>query len=527
MRPRTAAPLTAFLLLTAAPAAPAETYHVAPGGDDAANGLTRASAFATLGRACGAADAGDTVRLAPGDYPLGRTAVLKGGVTLVGADRPWDRNDRDAVRFSTLRPGPGWARADPLADDDPGQYLLRAAKGAAGVTVRHVRFRGVPAGGAESGGAAPVVTGAFHADRADRLTLDRLDVEGFRACGLRLLACRGMTVAGCRLRDAALEQVPHGGGGGRWGGMIWTRWPKDSVVENCRIEGDRSGGYGIKGHGSDGFRVTRCVVTGPYFSLEHPHENEFGLEIDHCRFDGCISVPKGGPQADPATRGHARSVYIHHNLLTDSYTVEGPRQYLEFAYNYVHAERPNGRCYTHHGGEVPGPVLIHHNVFENVDRACVWMNRGFAGGVKFYNNTVFAADAGGRSGVLFDSWSADRLDGWELKNNIFTAAWTRPRTLLPDRPGVRAKVALAANRYRFVTPPADSDAAPFDPAMLTVAGDKPAPFFRPPAGSPLVDVGEDVGLPFAGAAPDVGAFEFVPPGSDDEDPWADWAVPGG
>jgi hypothetical protein len=32
-------------------------------------------------------------------------------------------------------------------------------------------------------------------------------------------------------------------------------------------------------------------------------------------------------------------------------------------------------------------------------------------------------------------------------------------------------------------------------------------FARPRAGSSLVDVGRDVGLPFAGAAPDLGAVE--------------------
>ena len=504
--------------LCGAPAV-AGTYHVAPGGDDAAGGLTRDAPLATVGRACELAAAGDVVRLAPGEYPLDRTIVLKAGVTLVGANRPWDENDRDAVRFSTLRPGPDWAKADPPGDNAPGQYLLRAAKGAGGVTVRHVRFRGDRAGGGADGG-PPVVTGAVHADQAKGLTLDRLHADTFRLCGFRLLYCEDLRVAGCRLTDAALEKD-----GPRWGAAVWTAWPKNGVLEDCRIAGARSGGYGIKGGGSDGFRVTRCVVTGPYFSLEHPHDNEFGLEIDHCRFDGCISVPKGGPQTDPAERGHARSVYIHHNYLTDSYTVEGPRQYLEFAYNYVHVERPNGRCYTHHGGNVPGPVLIHHNVFENVDRACVWMNEGYAGGISFFNNTVFAADAGDRSGFLFDSYTADRLDDWRIANNLLAAAWTRPRLLLPDRNGVPGKIAVGRNLYQHVAVPGRDAADQFPDGLLTRAGDKPAPFYRPLSSSAAVDVGEDVGLPFAGAAPDLGAFEFVPTGSDYDDPWADWSVP--
>ena len=512
-----------FLLACAGPPAGpavAETFHVAPGGSDAADGLTPETAFATVEHACDAAAAaedrgGHVVKLAPGEYPLARAAVLKSRVALVGADRPWNRDDPDAARFSVLLPGPGWAAAETPGDNAPDQYLLRAEKHAAGVTVRNVRFRG-----ARAEGEPPVVTGAVHADQAAGLTLEGLTVDRFRLCGFRLLYCENLRVAGCRLTDAALEKD-----GPRWGAAVWTAWPKNSVLEDCRIAGARSGGYGIKGGGSDGFRVTRCVVEGPYFSLEHPHENEFGLEIDHCRFDGCISVPKGGPQTDPAERGHARSVHIHHNYLTDSYTVEGPRQYLEFAYNHVHVERTGGRCYTQHGGSVPGPALIHHNVFENVDRACVWMNEGYAGGIHFFNNTVFAADAGGRSGFLFDSYAADRLDDWRVANNLFAAAWTRPRALLPDRNGVPGKIAVGRNLYQNVigAPPGSADGFPAN--LLTRAGEKPAPFYRPGAGSPAVDAGEDVGLPFAGAAPDLGAVEFVPAGSDFIDPWADWSVP--
>ena len=503
-------------LIGGAPAG-ATNYYVAPGGSDAADGRSPAGAWASVERACEAAGPGDRVRLAPGEYPLARSAVLRSGVTLVGADRKWDPDDRDAPRFSTLVPGTEWVKADPPGDNAPDQYLLRVEKGAADVTVRLVRFRG---SAAEDGPA--VVTGAVHADRAANLTLDRLTVDRFRLCGFRLLHCSAMTVAGCRLTDAALEKD-----GRRWGGMIWTRWPKDSVLENCRIVGARSGGYGIKGHGSDGFRITRCVIEGPYFAVEHPHENEFGLEIDHCRLGGCISVPKGGPQADPATRGHERSVYIHHNLLTDSYTVEGPRNHLEFAYNYVRVDRPNGRCYTHHGGTNPGPVEIHHNVFENVDRACVWMNDGYFAGLRFFNNTVFAADAGDRGGFLFSAGRADRLDDWQLKNNLLVAAWSRPRGLRPDRDGVPAKMTFARNLFvNLSDAPADNFTAADAPggaySLLTRAGEKPAPFYEPTSATAfVVDRGEDVGLPFAGAAPDLGAFEF---GSDD-DPWADWSVP--
>ena len=446
-----------LLLLAGLTPAVGGDYFVSPDGSDEADGSSKQTAWRTVEHACDAVPAGEhRIRLAPGDYPLARTAVLKGGVSLVGTIKQWDKNRPDAARFSVLLPGPDWPRADEPGDNAPGQYLLRAAKHADGVTVRDVRLRGTaepdPKPGARGGdGRAAVVTGGFHADQAGGLILENLDVRTFRLCGLRLLYCSDLRVSGCRLHNTGLEKA-----GSRWGGQIWTAWPKDALFEECRLTCDAMGAYGFKGGGSDGCRITRCVTSGHYFSVEHPHENEFGLEIDHCRLGGCISVPKGGPQGDPAKRGHARSVYIHHNLLSDSYTVEGPRNYLEIAYNHIDIERPNGRCYTQHGGDSPGPVSIHHNIVTNVDRSAVWMNRGYAAGIDFHNNTVFAADAGGRSGYLLDSYADDRLDDWDVKNNVFVAAWPRPRALLPDRNGVPAKIAATRNLLLNVTVPASA-----------------------------------------------------------------------
>ena len=538
--PRPAPPAVLLAILTALPSAAATDFFVAPDGSDDADGTARRTAWRTVEHACDAVPAGGhRIRLAPGDYPLARTAVLKGGVSLVGTVKPWDRNRPDAPRYSTLRPGPDWPRAAEVGDNAPDQYLLRAEKGAAHVTVRDVRLRGTaepdpPRDGRRPLEQAAVVTGGFHADQATDLTLENLDLRTFRVCGLRLLYCSNLRVNGCRLHDTGLEKA-----GTRWGGQVWVAWPKDALFENCRLTCDAVRAYAFKGDGCDGCRITRCVTAGHYFSVEFPHENLFGLEIDHCRLGGCISVPKGGPQGDPAERGHARSVFIHHNLLSDSYTIEGPRNYLEVAYNYIAIDRPNGRVYTHHGGTNPGPVSIHHNIIVNVDRAAVWMNSGYAAGIAFHNNTVFAADAGGRSGYLLDSYAAGRLDDWDVKNNLFVAAWSRPRALLPDRNDVPGKIDATHNLLLNVTAPDATTPGNFTAADLpgppsfgvaavglTGTGARPAPFYRPAdAKAFVVDRGTDVGLPHAGDAPDLGAIEHVPPGSDYDDPWADWNVP--
>lgn len=67
---------------TAHPPDPRE-YHVAPDGDDGRDGLSRASAFRTIGRAAAAAGPGDTVLISGGNYP--ETVRLRAGGT---AERP-------------------------------------------------------------------------------------------------------------------------------------------------------------------------------------------------------------------------------------------------------------------------------------------------------------------------------------------------------------------------------------------------------------------------------------------------------
>src|SRR5690606_32428278 len=43
---------------------------------------------------------------------------------------------------------------------------------------------------------------------------------------------------------------------------------------------------------------------------------------------------------------------------------------------------------------------------------------------------------------------------------------------------------------------------------ITKSGARPDPYYMPQAGSPLIDKGMDVGFPYSGSAPDIGAFEY-------------------
>lgn len=247
------------------------------------------------------------------------------------------------------------------------------------------------------------------------------------------------------------------------------------------------------------------------FAIESAHENEYGVEISHNTANQTISVPKSRPGENPNNRGYDYSFWIHHNLLTDSYTVEGPRNHLRLSHNYIRIEETGGNMYTQHGGRNDGPVWIHHNVIENVDRGLVWVDRGAAKNIHVYNNTVTFADAGDRAGAILSAPIRSRrnnnIQNWIARNNIFIAPESQPRKLFREN-GTDLDITVTDNvmiNVNNVPAGNETGVAP----RFHRAGDRPWPFYRPAnTNSPLVDSGADIGLPFVGVAPDIGAYEL-------------------
>lgn len=135
------------------------------------------------------------------------------------------------------------------------------------------------------------------------------------------------------------------------------------------------------------------------------------------------------------------------------------------------------------------------------------MNNGLAENIYVYNNTVFCADAGERTGAILDSYTGERLNNWVVKNNIFIAPKSRPRVFFPTKRGVGEKIAATDNVCINVTGALEGNLAGVDPGFAR-KGEKPWPYYAPAdMQSFIVDRGVDVGLPFKGKAPEIGAFE--------------------
>ncbi len=479
-----------LLLTSVSPVLQAEIFYVNhEGKDDPDRDGTRVQkSWRTLAYAAERIPAGDhLIRLGQGVFEETKPIVVKSGIKIIGKGR--GKKQFTEVRAATTFP----LSEDPCSDKDSAGFLFVFNKVAKNKIENLII----------SSPKDRRIRGGLFFTRSQKITLKNLHVREFRWAGIHIEYSNQVELSESTIENASTEKCRF------HNGLIRTKWLKHSEIHHNKIISTVGKGYGYKGGGHEGVRIhhNHIEVEGG-FSIESAHENEFGVEIDHNYANKCISIPKGGPGADPKTRGFKYSFWIHDNYLTDSYTIEGPRNHLRFNHNYVHIKKTNGRVYTHHGGKNHGPIWIHNNIIENVDRAFIWMNRGLAENIFVYNNTVFFADAGNRSGNILGAYSGERLNNWVVKNNIFICAWSQPRRFFSDKRGVDKKIVTANNLLINVLGVPDGNFVEKLPELKR-EGRKPWPFYQPKSKeSWIIEKGVDVGLPFSGKVPTLGAYTW-------------------
>jgi parallel beta-helix repeat protein len=145
-------------------------------------------------------------------------------------------------------------------------------------------------------------------------------------------------------------------------------------------------------------------------------------------------------------------------------------------------------------------VIVRRNIVTNCSDGITVRYYGQIRNIDIYNNTVYDNRSNGISVSAYD------VDDVTIKNNILSSNGNRQISISSSL----THLVVSHNLYHqpeSIGSGANDDAPVFgDPLFVNPsAGD-----FHLQANSPAIDAGVDVGLPYSGAAPDIGAYEYGP-----------------
>jgi hypothetical protein len=146
--------------------------------------------------------------------------------------------------------------------------------------------------------------------------------------------------------------------------------------------------------------------------------------------------------------------------------------------------------------DVDGIVIRNNLILNNAEDAILVAYEGHLRNISIYNNVFYGNDIGVEI-------SAGDVDGIMIKNNIFFSN----RYAQTDISSHMSNLTISHNLYHqpaSVGSGVKDDSPVYgDPLFVNAGGGD----FHLQANSPAIDAGVDVGLPYNGAAPDIGAYE--------------------
>src|SRR5262245_50510374 len=300
---------------------------------------------------------------------------------------------------------------------------------------------------------------------------------------------------------------------------------KGFEIRNVRMATRSSTGVGVTGH-DDIFEMLDIhdVAGGGLFIHGGDANNGGHLVLN------CDSHDNYDPNSDQGDGQNADGFGVHYQLGGPSTTIRGCRAWnnSDDGYDYISQEVPvitewnfamsNGRGADGNGNGFKmgsSKTGIRHIVRNNV----AWKNKsaGFyanhsSGGNTWLNNTSYMN--GTQYNMLASTWDAagNRTDGVVLTGD--KAHLMRNNIGFPNKNSNMTGVDTAFNTWDLgiaetaTAFESTSDAGCTGPREADGSIPAACAFMRLRAGSPLIDKGTNVDLPYVGAAPDLGAYEF-------------------
>ncbi|MBD3243264.1 MAG: DUF1565 domain-containing protein [Chitinivibrionales bacterium] len=505
-------------------AALAADYHVSPDGTDAGDG-SQSNPWKTLAHAATQVAENDVINLTAGTFVETANADFPLGVDLIGAGSDqttlkWGGQTElyeGAWRFVSDGPVDGnhiisdmTIDGDNIAGFNAIEIIYRN-----NVTVERMIFR-------DCDHAALRIHGEKEPGWPDNLHTDPTTY-----------------VTGFILRHSEFYECGRAESYGA-GGVIFVATLEGAQIHNNRMVNEVKQSYGIKGWFGRGFfkgvkifdnyfqiaQLTSGIWSGTAFAIElkTPFAN---TEIFNNFSYNCFSLV--WPHKDTFAE---RTIYVHHNTIINTGTdlaIEATMPNSEIAYNYIYdgsnqaiaiwrATKPDeAATWTRDN------AFVHHNVIENTEKINDQYFLDMAGemdNVRIYNNTMMTSsaivsfygphsytnidirnnlfmDIGGSRLIKFSTTDAT-VDSFTFRDNMATEysggywLWGYHKPEMPNSDTVSIDEQVVS-----------------DPGLVMTGEAHSLERFRPSsANAAVVDAGVDVGLPYEGSAPDIGAFEY-------------------
>jgi gliding motility-associated-like protein len=366
--------------------------------------------------------------------------------------------------------------------------------------------------------------GGIYVKNRGNVTIEGIKVQSTNFCGIWV-----WDVKNSILRNVTIINCSWGSAGWAAGALQLANLES---VELVGLNIDENAGYGIKALGSGGNKITKMKVhdsrisvtpagkwnngSAPNISFELWDVLLTDCEIYDNYMDNHLSLVN--VQTNP-TGG--RSVRVHHNVFDLKSRAGGHGYGMELTINDAEIDHNwfNGGSYgiAHWAPTICSNWSIHHNTFNG-------LNSGWPGtvlraqvsglhNVRFFNNTV---ELSGTTTINVIGLHGGKSDNVQIKNNLFIDSntsysfWPNPLIFMENGASLSG---LQVTHNLFQKMPIGNISGTYannltvDP-QITRSGARPTPYYAPKNGSPLIDAGTNVGFPFQGSAPDIGAHEI-------------------
>jgi hypothetical protein len=482
----------------------------ANGGSDSNDGLTPETPKETIPAGIAVVEGlgGGTLKIGTGTFTSDEYLVLE-NVSLVG----------DGVGNTILKLDSSLNHTFVPFNYSEGTYMIQIIAGM-GVTLSDFSMEGNSRG----------VNGGIYVNAVDDIVIANLALDNFGFTGIYMRNTTDGSVTDVTLANCSLSTTFSTGavmiGGATVSRVIFTNVTSDELtVGSIR-------GYNFKVFGPsptsptlDEISLINFVGTTSATSNFGGGTPNIGIEIHNTTITDVLIQGGSSNATMSLVRPSAQVDLGNHTITVDGHNIDAPNGAgMELTFMHVIVKNcylTNARFAGIFNTDTYGPAandwLIYNNVFKDM-----YTSGGQAGAIRstnygflnmnVYNNTFHWTSASASGTRVLVTFSGVVSSGVNFKNKmVIDEADT---TVLVQNGGGSISGSTFSYNQFYGLPEGSVSGVTYsnnlttDPIIIG-SGDQPDPYYRPDTGSPCIESGTDVGLPYTGSAPTRGAYEAL------------------